>query len=158
VRNITISINKELYQQLASLMKSFSNKQSIICFLSNFGLVKIVKLRRGQTDDYDYLTTNDIQLSSPDIILVNARRWKVEEFHRGEKQTIKIDGCQSRSHRAQRNHILCSTLAFLAIEKHRLEHGFSWYESKSRIIIDALRKYLNNPFIPLPVNSLKPRH
>ncbi|MBI4653011.1 hypothetical protein HY750_02050 [Candidatus Kuenenbacteria bacterium] len=43
----------------------------------------------------------------------------------------------------------------MAIEKHRLEHGFSWYESKSRIIIDSLRKYLREPFMPLPINSLK---
>lgn len=146
------------YQNVAKLMESMSDNTSVNCFLHNSGLVKILKLRRDQTDDYDYLATNNIQLSSPDIRTVNARRWKIEEFHRGEKQAIKIQGCQFRGHRAQRNHILCSALAFLAIEKHRLEHGFSWYESKSRIIIDSLRKYLREPFMPLPINSLKPRY
>jgi hypothetical protein len=147
----------EKYQRIDKMMSDAAEGTGKTCFLKGFGRIKAVKILREKTGKHDYLATNNLILSSSDIRKANARRWKIEEFHRGEKQTIKIQACQFRGQRAQRNHILCGTLAFLAIEKHRLETGSSWHESKSRIIIDALRDYLRSPFIALPVNSLKPR-
>jgi len=124
----------------------------IKCHLRGYGDVKVIK--RVFNQDLKYLATNNLTLSSPVIKEVSDRRWKIEELHRGEKQTTGIEKCQFRNQRAQRNHILCSTLAFLAIEKHRLETGRSWYESKNLIIADALKEYLRKPFIPLPKNAL----
>ncbi len=122
------------------------------CHLKGYGFVKVIKIVRDK--DIDYLATNHLTLPAPVIREASDRRWKVEEYHRGEKQTIGVEKCQFRRQRAQRNHILCSSLAFLAIEKHRLEYGCSWYESKQKIIADALKEYMEKPFIPFPKNAL----
>jgi len=126
--------------------------EGIECHLKEYGFVKVIKIVREK--DIDYLATNHLTLPAPVIREASDRRWKVEEYHRGEKQTIGIEKCQFRGQRAQRNHIFCSCLAFLAIEKHRLEYGCSWYESKQRIIADALKEYMKKPFIPFPQNAL----
>lgn len=126
--------------------------KAIECHLKGFGMVKVIKTVYNQ--DVKYLATNDLSLSAAVIREASDRRWKIEEYHRGEKQATGIESCQFRSQRAQRNHILCSSLAFLAIEKHRLEYGCSWYESKQKIIADALKEYLKKPFIPFPKNAL----
>ena len=61
--------------------------------------------------------------------------------------------CQSRTKRAQRTHIFCSILSFLALEKKRMEDNISWYEAKRKIISDCLFAYLKQPMITLPVKS-----
>lgn len=134
-------------------VSTIANSQGVKCFLKEFGFVKVLEMNH-LNGDIKYVATNDLSSSSAAIRKASNRRWRIEELHRGEKQTIGIQGCQFRSQRAQRNHILCSTLAFLAIEKYRLETGRSWYESKHRIIADALRAYLEKPFIPLLKNAL----
>lgn len=133
-------------------VSSVATEEGVIGHLRGFGLVKVIKIVRPNRD-IDYLVTNETTRSSPVIRAASDRRWKIEELHRGEKQTVGLEKCQSRMQRAQRNHILCSHLAFLATEKHRLEHGCSWAESQFQIIADALRLYLKKPFIPLPPNA-----
>lgn len=125
-------------------------KQGRVIHLRGFGQVKVFKLV-AKKGDIDYIITNDFSLSFPDIEDAAARRWKVEEYHRGLKQTTGVEGCQSRTSRSQRTHIFCAILSFLALEKKRLEDGITWYESKRRIIADALFSYLKQPMIILPV-------
>lgn len=147
--NRIVSLAPHKHQPISAV----ATEEGIICHLRGFGLIKVIKLVRPNKD-IDYLATNDISLSSTVIRLANDRRWKIEELHRGEKQTVGLEKCQSRKQRAQRNHILCSTLSFLATEKYRLEKGCSWQSSKFRVIADALRDYLKKPFIRLPINAL----
>lgn len=147
--NRVVSFTPHVKQSVADI----ATPQGIQCHLRGYGCVKILKLVRLPNDGIDYLATNDLSLSGPAIRQANDHRWKVEETHRGEKQTTGVEDCQFRGNRAQRNHIFCSTLAFLAAEKYRLEHGISWYESKHRVIADALRDYMKKPFIKLPSNA-----
>jgi len=120
-----------------------------IVHLKKFGQVKVFRITT--TDGrVEYYATNKLTSSSPDIRDAAARRWKIEEYHRGLKQTTGIENCQSRTARSQRTHIYCSILSFLALEKKRLEDGITWYESKRRIIADSLFLYLKQPLIPLP--------
>lgn len=127
-------------------------KQGRLVFLKGFGQVKVFRIitKEGKTD---YLATNNLSFTLPDIQAVAARRWSVEEYHRGLKQTTGVAKCQARNPRSQRSHIFCAILSFLALEKKRLEDGLSWYESKRRVIADALFLYLKQPMIPLPVPS-----
>ena len=147
--NRKVSLSPHKQQSLSEA----ATQEGVICYLRGFGKVKIIKIERPERRNIDYIATNDLSLSSRVIRQANKRRWKVEEFHRGEKQTVGIERCQSRLQRAQRNHVLCSSLAFLAVEKYRLEHGISWQESEYRVIMDALRDYLKKPFVPIPCNS-----
>lgn len=123
-----------------------------VLHLKHFGKVKIFRIviSKGKVE---YLATNDLTLTLSDIQEVFARRWKVEEYHRGLKQTTGVEMCQSRSKRAQRTHIFCSILSFLALEKKRLEEQITWYEAKRKIISDALFAYLKSPVITLPVKT-----
>lgn len=126
--------------------------QGRLVHLKGFGQVKVFRVvtKEGKVD---YLATNDLSLTFPDIQEVAARRWKVEEYHRGLKQTTGVESCQSRTGRSQRTHIFCAILSFLALEKKRLEDGITWYESKRKIIADALFLYLKQPMVPLPVSD-----
>lgn len=120
-----------------------------ILHLQKFGKVKIFRFitPNGKAE---YFATNKLDLSTADMQNVYAKRWKIEEYHRGLKQTVGVAKCQARTKRSQRTHIFCSILSFLALEKKRLEENITWYESKRRIISDALFFYLKQPMIPLP--------
>lgn len=123
-------------------------RSGAIVWLRGFGKVKVIKLVRS-AHDIDYVVTNDIRLSRSDILEAAVRRWSIEEYHRGLKQTAGSSFCQARNGRIQRNHIFCSLRAFLAFEAERFRTGYSWYELKKNIISDAISKYLDSPTIPL---------
>lgn len=138
----------EPYRPVADL----ATYNGTICWMKKYGQVKVFKVvthRRG-TEDIDYLATNDLTYSAPDIASANACRWQIEEYHRGAKQLTGLENCQSQHQRAQRNHILCSIRALLALEQWRLSRGIPWYEAKQQLIAEAIANYLKNPTIPLP--------
>ncbi len=124
----------------------------IIVHLKDFGTVKIFSLVVPDGKE-NYYATNNLRFSSLDIRNAAAQRWKIEEYHRGLKQTTGIEMCQATTERSQRTHIFCSILSFLALEKKRIEEGTSWYESKRRIIADSLFLYLKQPFVKLPIRA-----
>lgn len=127
-------------------------EEGIIVRLKEYGMVKLFRL--VATDGkIEHVITNNISSSFSVVRDAYARRWKIEEFHRGIKQTTGIEACQSRTARSQRTHIFCCILSFLAFEKKRLEEKITWYEAKRTIIADALSSYIKSPFIPLPQPS-----
>lgn len=143
--NRQMSLVPKEYRPVADIATS----GGIVCHMKKYGKVKVFKLVKTNSD-VEYLATNDLSSTAPDVRNAAARRWKIEEYHRGAKQVTGSECCQARNQRAQRNHILCSILAFLALEKWRLETGVSWYEAKQQLIAYALRQYLKQPTIPLP--------
>ena len=56
---------------------------------------------------------------------------------------------RARSERAQRNHIGLALRAFLRLEWHFFTTGVSGFEAKLRVIRDAVRRYLDRPWITL---------
>lgn len=127
-------------------------KEGVVVRLKDYGMVRLFQLV-ATNGKVEYIATNNLKYSHSDVRDAYARRWKIEEFHRGLKQTTGVEMCQSRNGRAQRTHIFCSILSFLAFEKKRLEEGITWYEAKRRIISDSIFTYLKDPLIPLPVAS-----
>lgn len=71
--------------------------------------------------------------------------WSIENYHRGLKQCCGIEKAQARSARAQVNHISLSIRAFVRLEVHRLRTGVSWYEAKTAIVRESIRKYMQQP-------------
>lgn len=118
-------------------------------WMKQFGYIKLLKIVRPSDDNIEYVATNNLSLSAPDIRNANACRWRIEEYHRGTKQLTGLEQCQFRNQRAQRNHILCSIRALIALEQWRLERGIPWYEAKQQLIVEAISNYLKNPSIPL---------
>ena len=122
-----------------------------VLHLQKFGKVKIFRFVT-KTGKAEYFASNNLNLTTADMQKVYANRWQIEEYHRGLKQTVGIAKCQARTKRSQRTHIFCAILSFLALEKKRLEENIPWYESKRRIISDALFLYLKQPMISLPTS------
>lgn len=124
----------------------------IIVHLKDYGKVKLFK-SVAQDSRICFCITDNPDSSESDVREAYAIRWRVEEYHRGLKQTVGIESCQSRIKRAQGTHIFCSILSFPALEKKRLEEQISRYEAGQKIVSDALFLYLKSPMIPLPVKT-----
>lgn len=125
------------------------SEEGLVVHLRAVGFVKVFKFVSPKTGDIEYMATNDFSIQTLDIKDVAAKRWKVEEFHRGLKQTVGIEKCQARNQRSQRNHIFCSIFAFVALEIKRIKTGVTWYETKRQIIKEAIGQYLQNPTVSL---------
>lgn len=122
--------------------------EGLIVDLKFVGPVKVFKFS-VKNNDIEYIATNNLDLSSSDARISGAQRWKIEEYHRGLKQTVGVERCQARIPRSQRTHIFCSIMTFLALEKHRIKTGETWYKTKKDIISDAITSYLRTPTLEL---------
>lgn len=142
----TVSLSPGKHQRLDSVVIPDGGIQ---CHLKGFGFIKVIKIVRTETD-IDYVATNELSLPAPDMRVASARRWQVEEYHQGVKQTTGAACCSGRRQRVQRNHFFCSFLAFLALEAYRLRSGVSWYRTQKELIKETFQRYLAEPLIPLP--------
>ena len=75
--------------------------------------------------------------------------WGIEEYHRGIKRFVGVEGCFAGKAVAQRNHIGLALRAFLRIERPCFSTGISWFAAKVSIIRDAVRAYLAKPIYTL---------
>lgn len=112
--------------------------------LRGYGFIKVFKTVSPQRG-VEYYGTNDLNLSWFDVERIYARRWKIEEYHRGLKQQCGISRCQARTARSQRNHVWCAIHAFVILETHRIQNNISWQEAKLSIIRWAIHQYLLKP-------------
>jgi putative transposase len=124
-------------------------KDGLVVHLRAYGWIKVFKLFSKAKGESEYVATNNLEMTLLDIKTVAAQRWKIEEYHRGLKQTTGIEKCQARNQRSQRNHIFCSILSFVALEMQRRKEEISWYQAKQQIIQHAMRQYLLKPSISL---------
>ena len=109
-----------------------------------------VKLFRvvASNGDTEYLVTNDLtQDESEDAQKENAIRWKIEQFHREEKQLTGIEKCQCRLNRSQRNHILCSILVWICLANNSYQTGRTLYQVKKNLFSSYLTQQLQTPLI-----------
>lgn len=125
------------------------SKEGLVVHLRAYGFIKVFKIFSQAKGEVEYLATNKLDITASDIKTVAVRRWKIEEYHRGLKQTTGIEKCQARNQRSQRNHIFCSILTFVALEINRLKNGISCYQAKQQIIQNAMRQYMLSPAISL---------
>jgi len=110
--------------------------------------VRIFKLA-AQNGCIDWVVTNDLDLTlTLDVVKSqNDTRWKVEELHRELKQLTGIEKCESRSARAQRNHIGCAYQAYLSLKVHAKRLNKTVYAVKNGIWEDFLCHVFANPSI-----------
>lgn len=120
------------YVAVSSL--NWTKKQVRKVWLRGFGFVLVTRIvfKNGDTR---YLATNDLSLNDYKILSTNSKkRWTIEEFHRGIKQTTGIEKCYSIKKQSQLTHIFASFIAFVKLEFERLKTGMSWYEQKAQAI------------------------
>lgn len=140
-KNRIVSTAPRVYYHLEELAIP---PEGIQVHLKGYGFIKVFKAV-SQHRGVEYYGTNDLNLSWPDVESIYARRWKIEEYHRGLKQQCGISKCQARTARSQRNHIWCAINAFVVLEVHRLKNNVSWQEAKQSIVRWAIHQYLLKP-------------
>ena len=117
---------------------------------SIWGLVQPVKLFSVASSErrIDNLCTNDIE-NSTDVYVTqeeSSKRWKVEQFHREIKQTLGISKCQCRKNRSQRNHIICSILAWIYLTKKAVENTLTIYQIKKKQLDEYMLSVTKSPY------------
>jgi hypothetical protein len=138
--NRQVSVVKNEYMPIADL--DLAAKQVKQVWLKEYGFVLVCKIV-DKNGDVTYLATSDLDLTGyDDFISHHNKRWQVEEFHRGLKQTTGIEKCYSIKSTSQKTHIFASFVAFIKLEKSRLKNNISWYEQKAKISRMATIDYL----------------
>jgi hypothetical protein len=120
------------YVAVSSL--DWTKKQVRKVWLKGFGFVLVMQIV-FKNGDMRYLATNDMTLTDYETFSMHSKkRWTIEEFHRGIKQTTGIEKCYSIKKRSQLTHIFACFVAFVKLEFERLKTGISWYEQKAKAI------------------------
>lgn len=139
--NRLVSLVKGSYLSVSDL--DWAEKPVRKIWLKAYGFILVSKLVTPN-GDIAYIATNDLSLMDKETLKTRfAQRWTIETFHRGLKQCTGIERCYAVKERSQRNHILCSFLAFLKLEWERIRKAVSWYEQKAMITRKAIALYLN---------------
>jgi len=138
--NRQVSISQGSYIAIADL--DLADKQVRKVWLKEYGFVLVCKIVDAN-GDVTYLATDDLALTDYDELTGHFQhRWKIEEFHRGIKQTTGIEKCYSTKAVSQKTHIFASFTAFVKLETKRLKEQISWYEQKAQINRNATFNYL----------------
>lgn len=138
--NRQVSIVKNEYIPIADL--DLAEKQVRKVWLKEYGFVLVCRIA-DTNGGVIYLATNDLELTDyGEFIDHHNKRWQVEEFHRGIKQTTGIEKCYSTKSTSQKTHIFASFVAFIRLEKNKLKTKMSWYEQKAVISRMATIGYL----------------
>ena len=107
-----------------------------------------VKLFRvvASNGDTECIVTNDTTQSlAKDVQKENAIHWKIEQFHREEKQLTGIESCPCRINRSQRNHILCSILVGMSLATMGYQTNQTLYQVKTGLFKQFLVQQLRTP-------------
>jgi putative transposase len=117
--------------------------------LRGYGMVRVFRID-APDGDTEYWATNDPGLKAGMRQHYAEVGFAIENYHRDLKQFCGVERCQCRSQRAQRNHIGMALRAFLRLEWRFFSTGISAFESKLRLVRDAVRDYLASPIFELP--------
>jgi hypothetical protein len=150
-RLVDDSYRKNSYQNIEKLAGSEPElKEGKIVKINKFPKNHKVKLFRVSisTNRTDYVITNDKTQESTDAVKIECSiRWKIEEFHREEKQLTGIESCQCRKGRIQRNHINCAILVWVKLKQIAYSTQKTVYEIKHSLLSNYLKKELKSPSI-----------
>jgi hypothetical protein len=102
--------------------------------------VLVVRYRRK------YYATNRLSLTAKEVREHYKRRQEVEEVIKVVKSQLSLEACQVGYRRrgaegarpqpcAQEHHIALCLVAYLIVERERLDHGVTWYQFKRRLIL-----------------------
>ena len=113
---------------------NWTKKQVRKVWLKGFGFVIVAQIV-FKNGDIRYVRANDLTLTECETFSHHSKkRWTIEEFHRGIKQTTGIEKRHSTKKRSQLTHIFACFVAFVKLEFERLKTGMSWHAQKAQQI------------------------
>lgn len=115
---------------------SFSD-EGLKVHLRGYGWVTVFKFV-AKNGRIDYVTTNMENPTFDRIKKIMKARWSIEVYHRELKQTCGIERCQSRTGRAQRNHICLAIQAWLEQYRRRINEKITFYQQNWNVIKNAI--------------------
>jgi putative transposase len=121
-----------------------------VAHLPGYGSIRVFRVV-ATNGDTDHWATSDLGMGALTRLQYGEFSWRIEEYHRGIKQFCGVERCQARRGKAQRNHIGLSIRAFLRMECHCFALGLGWFQAKLDVIRHAVRIYLANPSMLLPM-------
>lgn len=77
-----------------------------------------------------YFVTNNLSVSKSEILAKYKTRWTIETMFRMLEYKLGVDECQTLLLRAQIAHVYMSLMAFVVLERTRIETGRTWYALK----------------------------
>jgi hypothetical protein len=109
--------------------------------------VLVVRYRRK------YYATNRLSLSAKEVRTLYRKRQEVEEVLRVLKSQLSLEGCQTGYRRlsseaacpqphAQEHHIALCLVAYLIVERERLDRGLTWRQLKRQLILTGVQNTL----------------
>jgi putative transposase len=110
------------------------------------GGLKVLVVRHRRT----YYVTNRLTLTAKEVRQQYRKRQEVEEVIRVLKSQLSLEACQVGYRRrgtamarpqpdAQEHHIALCLVAYLIVERERLDHGVTWRTLKRRLILTGSR-------------------
>lgn len=120
-----------------------------VVHLRGYGLILVFRID-APDGVAEYWATGDLTMDAGVRRQHAELGFAIENYHRELKQNCGVERSQARSERAQRNHIGLALRAFLRLEWHFFTTGVSGFEAKLRVVRDAVRSYLDRPWIMLP--------
>lgn len=103
-------------------------------------LIKQVFRNKDGSTGTRFLVSNDLTLSNTQFENTYKRRWSVEEYHKSLKQNTAIAKSPTRTVKTQSNHIFCSIIAYIKLEKLKLKTKLNHFAMKTKIQITATQE------------------
>lgn len=150
-RKIDDTKEKEPYKQVQEAFWSDTDvRQGKTIKLFKMPLDTYFKLFRVlvSTTRTDYIVTNDMAQNDTEAAEKESSiRWKVEQFHREDKQLTGVESCQCRLARSQRNHIAIASLVWLSFKKAACQTQRTVYQLKQQLLDEYIIHQLKRPTI-----------
>jgi putative transposase len=115
-----------------------------VVYLSGYGLVKVFRIV-AKDGTAEHWATDNLEMDEGERLRLADASWRIEEYHRGVKQTTNIERGQCVKARAQRGYIALALRAFAQLERWCFATGLNWLSAKWEIAREAIRAYRVNP-------------
>lgn len=90
-----------------------------------------------------FLVSNDKTLNFNEMTSHYQKRWKVEELHKSLKSNLNIEKSPTQKEVSQSNHIFCSLMAFVKLERLKIKHQMNHFALKNQLYIKMVQTAMN---------------
>lgn len=99
---------------------------------------EVFKNQDGSTGER-FLVSNDKSLNFEQMTSHYQKRWKVEELHKSLKSNLNIEKSPTQKEISQRNHIFCSLMAFIKLEKLKIKQKMNHFALKNHLYVKMIQ-------------------
>lgn len=102
-------------------------------------VVKQVFTNKDKSVGVRYLVSNNLSLTGVEFMTLYKKRWSVEEYHKSLKQNSSIGKSPASTKNTQINHVFHSILAYVKLEKLKINTNQNHFAMKAKIYLAAVK-------------------